>query len=816
MKNYTKPVFVKVGMFIVVMSLFIGSSAVSAAVNVVPNANLETQSSGNQNIPDQWEKGTSDLGDVVTYTYPVTSAPVSDISSGNAAKIEATSFTSDKGAKWYFTPVPVTPGERYSFSDSYIATSNTDLVGVFCTDIYQNNCTYDTTHSVSATPTDTWEQATASFTVPIGKTYMTVFHRIQVAGSLTIDNYNLTLIPPPSPFASGFVTLTFDDGLLSQFNNALSVLNAGNAKATFFIPTHFISGFSIVNPSFENAPGGNPIDWTQSGGTSSSTFTLSSDSHNGGAWAGQVSDTVTTLSNAAWSFTPVTVIPDTIYSFKEYYKSTANSELVAKVTLDDNSTTITADVVDSGGATLGISVPLPASADYTQTQAYFYMPTNAKSVTILNKLTSAGTLTIDDVSLGREGYMTSDQVLSLQSAGNEIGGHTQTHPDLTTVTPTDLTNEISGGRQDLISNGITAPVSFAYPFGAYNTTIQDALTSAGYTSGRTVLPSGFNDLSTPKLSLFSQSIDANTTLDQVANWIAEAKANKSWLILTFHDIQNDITGTPYGTTPQILAGIISDVTSEGLPIKTVSEGVELMGNVTPPTDPVCTLPQVLENHICVTPVVTDPVCTLPQVLENHVCVTPVVTDPVCTLPQVLENHVCITPTRCAYNSDLLASDPLCVAPAMCQYNSNLLASDKDCVAPKTPTHHISSGSIPMSTQGSVLGAKTSCGIYIDKFLGMGLKDNDVEAVEKIQTFLNDNMSAGLVVDGFFGAMTNDALKAFQLAHADKVLEPWGLTAPTGIFYLTTQTAVNNIMCPALDLPIPVLTPIALNPLFPKK
>ncbi len=675
---------IKLGMLVALMAFLVGPSKIFAlsSSNLVPNPLLETPSSGDPNIPDQWAKGYIDASDVVTYTYPVTSAPTSDISSGNAAKIVATTVVSGTDAKWYFTPVPVTPGQRYVFSDSYISTVGTDLVASFCTDIFQNGCSYDTSQSIPATPTDVWKQSSASFTVPIGKTYMTVFHRIQTAGSLTIDNSSLILVPPPSPFSFGFVTLTFDDGLLSQFTNALPVLVAGSAKGTFFIPTHFISGFSIINPSFENANGINPTNWSHSGSLTA-TYTYSSDAHNG-TKSGQVAST-TALSNAAWSFAPVTIIPDTIYSFQEYYKSTASSELVAKMTLNDG-TTINADVVDSVGNTLDNKVTLPAASSYTSTQAYFYMPLNAKSVTILNQLTGIGTLTIDDVTLGREGYMTSNQVSTLQTKGNEIGGHTQTHPDLTTLTSTDMTNEINGGRQDLQSNGITPVLSFAYPFGAYNTAIQQALTNAGYSSGRTVLPSGFNDLSTPKLSLFSQTIDANTTLGQAENWVAEAKANKSWLILTFHDIQSDLTNLPYGTTPKNLTDIISYINTEGMPIKTISEGVALMGGTPTPTD-VC--PNV--TGMQTTGPCADTLCVAPKTwsILTQTCVAPAPVDVCPNVTGVQTTGPCAD-TLCVAPKTWNMTTQTCVAPAPVDVCPNVTGvqtkspcADTLCVSPKT-------------------------------------------------------------------------------------------------------------------------------------
>lgn len=117
--------------------------------------------------------------------------------------------------------------------------------------------------------------------------------------------------------------------------------------------------------------------------------------------------------------------------------------------------------------------------------------------------------------------------------------------------------------------------------------------------------------------------------------------------------------------------------------------------------------------------------------------------------------------------------------------------------------------------GKVLGAETSCGIYVDKFVRRGYK-NDVDTVKKIQKFLNDYMKAGIKEDGKYGKTTEAWVKKFQTKHSDKILSPWGFNGPTGIFYVTTQTAVNNIMCPDLNLGIPPLIPFETNPAAPKK
>ena len=117
--------------------------------------------------------------------------------------------------------------------------------------------------------------------------------------------------------------------------------------------------------------------------------------------------------------------------------------------------------------------------------------------------------------------------------------------------------------------------------------------------------------------------------------------------------------------------------------------------------------------------------------------------------------------------------------------------------------------------GEVLGAETACGIYVDKFLRKGYKNNK-DAVLKVQQFLNQYEGNKLSEDGFYGLGTENAVKSFQQKYADDILKPWKINKPTGIFYLTTQTKVNNIMCPELALPIPQnLVPFSKNVETPK-
>lgn len=84
--------------------------------------------------------------------------------------------------------------------------------------------------------------------------------------------------------------------------------------------------------------------------------------------------------------------------------------------------------------------------------------------------------------------MTADQLRQWIATGNEIGAHTRTHPDLTTLDPEQLEGEIAGSRADL-ERLLGQPVtSFCYPSGRYTNEVVSLVASSGYTTACTTAP----------------------------------------------------------------------------------------------------------------------------------------------------------------------------------------------------------------------------------------------------------------------------------------------------------------------------------------
>lgn len=92
--------------------------------------------------------------------------------------------------------------------------------------------------------------------------------------------------------------------------------------------------------------------------------------------------------------------------------------------------------------------------------------------------------------------LSSKQVKKMYRAGWEIASHTITHPDLTTLDPSALEQELVGSKEQLEKDLGIEIVNFCYPAGQYNESVAAAVEEAGYRGATTVNP-GLAEKSTP-------------------------------------------------------------------------------------------------------------------------------------------------------------------------------------------------------------------------------------------------------------------------------------------------------------------------------
>lgn len=82
-------------------------------------------------------------------------------------------------------------------------------------------------------------------------------------------------------------------------------------------------------------------------------------------------------------------------------------------------------------------------------------------------------------------YPGPQETQALLDMGMEIGGHTMTHPDLTSLDDDQLKWELETSKAQL-EDYVQRPVrTFCYPFGYFNRRVRDAVRNAGYELART-------------------------------------------------------------------------------------------------------------------------------------------------------------------------------------------------------------------------------------------------------------------------------------------------------------------------------------------
>jgi peptidoglycan/xylan/chitin deacetylase (PgdA/CDA1 family) len=371
------------------------------------------------------------------------------------------------------------------------------------------------------------------------------------------------------------------------------------------------SGNLIANSSLEISDPANsrqPDRWQSSNwGTNTTAFSYIASGTHTGSHAVQTKITSYTDGDAKWYFNPVAVTPGSQYRFSDYYKATVATEVVAAFTMPDGSTSYE-------------TVGLPdASTNWTSFSTTFTIPLGAVDMTVFHLIAHEGTLTIDDTSLtpytpvgfnralvsltfddgyagtyanglpllnkygftstqfiisslvGTPNYMTKAQIKAFSAAGHEIGSHSVTHPDMTTLTKAKYDQELANSKTNL-EKWFGVPVTnFAFPEGRYNQAIVNAAKSL-YSSTRSV-EAGLNSKDNfNAYDIKVQNVDMTTTSEQFSDWIAEAQATNTWLVLVYHAVTNDGSGD-YSITTAMLDSQLALIKNKAIPVVTMQQAL---------------------------------------------------------------------------------------------------------------------------------------------------------------------------------------------------------------------------------------------------
>ncbi|WP_412540091.1 polysaccharide deacetylase family protein [Longispora sp. K20-0274] len=247
-------------------------------------------------------------------------------------------------------------------------------------------------------------------------------------------------------------------------------------------------------------------------------------------------------------------------------------------------------------AATGTSVSL--TFDDGQASQYATLP-------LLSSRGMKGTYYINSALVGSSDYyMTWAQIHDIAGGGNEIGGHTLHHTDLTSVSSTTAHTEACDDRSNLIGQGFTPVASFAYPYAAVDGTAEQVIRDCGYSSGRGVggVVSGnvcngcpYAESIPPVDPYWLQTPEpavSSTTLSQLQGYVTNAETHGGgWIVLVFHGIcSNSCTGSN-SLNPATFTSFLDWLqprAANGTVVRTVGEVVT--GTPPPPPGPDTTPP----------------------------------------------------------------------------------------------------------------------------------------------------------------------------------------------------------------------------------
>ena len=188
-------------------------------------------------------------------------------------------------------------------------------------------------------------------------------------------------------------------------------------------------------------------------------------------------------------------------------------------------------------------------------------------------------------------YLTWQQLSAFAADGNEIGGHTLDHLDLTEIDPTEARRQVCNDRNALVSRGF--PVTgFAYPYGARNPSLYPIIRESGFAwarrsygicaigeaQDRCVDPVAET---TPPPNMWAirtiPSIRTWNTLADLQSVVRRAEdAGGGWVTLVFHRILEGGNGDEYSVSPEVFNRFLDWLEprhSSGTRVRTVGDVV---------------------------------------------------------------------------------------------------------------------------------------------------------------------------------------------------------------------------------------------------
>jgi peptidoglycan/xylan/chitin deacetylase (PgdA/CDA1 family) len=175
---------------------------------------------------------------------------------------------------------------------------------------------------------------------------------------------------------------------------------------------------------------------------------------------------------------------------------------------------------------------------------------------------------------GDPNYLSVAQQKQLVTGGYEIGNHSSQHYDLVAEDDGSLPTEFGSAQADLdaaqkllTSNLGVAPLTCAYPEGRENANVEKAAANVGLKGCRGT-QGGDNSTSLNAYDIAGITVDQSTTTQQVADAVATAKQNHTWVVFLWHNIVPSPTDQ-WAITPAALDAQLKVIKDSGVTVQPV-------------------------------------------------------------------------------------------------------------------------------------------------------------------------------------------------------------------------------------------------------
>jgi peptidoglycan/xylan/chitin deacetylase (PgdA/CDA1 family) len=192
--------------------------------NLITNPGFESLASGS---PVGWSTAKSGQSNAA-FTQVV------GHNTSRAVRVDISSYQTGM-ASWSVGWITVQPGTYYQFNDYY--RSN---VPTHATLLLKNYAGTTQSEALTTTPLSlNWAAYTTRFFVPTDVSQIQIVHGIQQVGALETDNYALTSATPVG-FNRAMVSVTFDGGYASVYENALPIMQRDGVVSTQYVDSGFL------------------------------------------------------------------------------------------------------------------------------------------------------------------------------------------------------------------------------------------------------------------------------------------------------------------------------------------------------------------------------------------------------------------------------------------------------------------------------------------------------------------------------------------------------------------------------------------------